>query len=109
MGGGIASTTVSNDAAISAVAIVLSAGGLKHSARSSPGLRIDLSAAVVVAQHIHETTLLPKILSSDTAMPVSFAAPGALLRPARIYVCPAVHHLTVNSNATLTVSEPAPV
>jgi two-component system, chemotaxis family, protein-glutamate methylesterase/glutaminase len=37
-------------------------------------------------------------------MPVSFAAPGALLRPGHIYVCPAAHHVAVNSNATLTVS-----
>jgi chemotaxis response regulator CheB len=100
---GLANAPVSNSAAISLVAIVLSAGGLKALREVVAALRHDLPAAVLVAQHIQETTLLPKILSSDTAMPVSFASPGALLLPGRIYVCPAAHHLTVNSNA-LTVS-----
>ena len=100
----IANTTASNGVAISVVAIVLSAGGLKGLREVVGGLRADLPAAVLVAQHIHETTLLPEILASDTTMPVLLAGHGALLRPGRVYVCPAAHHVVVNPNATLTVS-----
>ena len=104
MEGTIANTTVSNGVAISVVAIVLSAGGLKALREVVGGLRADLPAAVLVAQHSHETTILPEILSSDTTMPVSLAASGVLLRPGHIYVCPAAQHVVVNRNAALTVS-----
>jgi two-component system, chemotaxis family, protein-glutamate methylesterase/glutaminase len=104
MEGAIANTKVSNGAAISVVAIVVSAGGLTALREVVGGLRADLPAAVIVAQHSHETTLLPEILASHTTMPVSLAGNGALLRPGHVYVCPAAHHVVVNRNSTLRVS-----
>ena len=104
MEGAIADTTASNGVAISLVAIAVSAGGLKALREVVRGLRVDLRAAVVVAQHSHEKTLLPEILASDTTMPVSLAGHGALLQCGHVYVCPAAHHVVVNPNATLMVS-----
>ena len=104
MEGAIADTTASNGVAISLVAIAVSAGGLKALREVVRGLRVDLRAAVVVAQHSHEKTLLPEILASDTTMPVSLAGHGALLQRGHVYVCPAAHHVVVNPNATLMVS-----
>ena len=96
--------TASNGVAISLVAIVVSAGGLKALREVVGGLRANLRAAVVVAQHSHEKTLLPEILASNTTMPVSLAGHGALLQRGHVYVCPAAHHVVVNPNATLMVS-----
>ena len=93
------------DAAVSVVAVVLSAGGLAPLRRLIRGLRVGLPAAVVVAQHVQQVTLLPEILSADTTMPVTLAASGMLLRRSCVYVCPAGHHLIVNPDATLTVSD----
>ena len=99
--------TRSNDSAIAVVAILLSAGGLNPLRRIVQGLRTNLPAAFVIAQHVHQRTVLPEILSLDTRMPVALAASGLPLRPARIYVCPAAQHLAVSANATLTVSDGA--
>jgi two-component system, chemotaxis family, protein-glutamate methylesterase/glutaminase len=57
-----------------------------------------------VAQHIQTVTLLPSILSAITSMPVELATSGVLLRPSRIYVCPPAHHIIVNPDVTLTIS-----
>lgn len=98
------SASSTTDRAVACVAIVLSAGGLEPLRRLIKGLDVGLPAAVLIAQHVQRITLLPDILSADTKMPVTLAASGMLLRPSRVYVCPAGHHLIVNLDATLTVS-----
>jgi two-component system chemotaxis response regulator CheB len=91
--------------ACAVVVIALSAGGLWPLRQLVKRLALDLPAAVVVAQHVHDFTMLPTLLAFDTRMPVEFAASGTTLTPGRIFVCPAQQHIIVNPDATLTLSD----
>jgi two-component system, chemotaxis family, protein-glutamate methylesterase/glutaminase len=97
----------SSDAAVSIVTVVLSYGGLEPLRHLISGLAAGLPTAIVIAQHAHHTSLLPQILSRDTTMPVTLAASGMLLRQSHVYVCPGAHHVIVNPDATLTISNRA--
>ena len=90
--------------ACAVVVVALSAGGLQPLRQVVRGLAIDLPAAVALAQHVRDFTMLPTLLAFDTKMPVEFAESGMLLRPHRILVCPAQQHIIVNPDATLTLS-----
>src|SRR5690242_14972976 len=86
------------------IVVTLSAGGLGPLRRVVRGIPADVPAAVVIAQHIAEESLLPDILARDTRAPVEFAKAGARLYRGSIYVCPAQVHVIVNPDATLTLS-----
>jgi two-component system chemotaxis response regulator CheB len=94
----------SDDAALAVIVITLSAGGLGPLRRLVRGIARDVPAAVVIAQHVAEHSLLPDILAGDTDAPVAFAVAGERLQRGAVYVCPAQLHLIVNPDATLTLS-----
>jgi chemotaxis response regulator CheB len=100
---------VEGTAAVAVVVVSLSAGGLTPLRHLIRGLSSNFPAAIVIAQHVREFTVLPEILAFDTTMPVSLAHSGMMLRPARIYVCPGQKHVIVNPDATLSVSARGPV
>jgi two-component system chemotaxis response regulator CheB len=96
---------VTVESALAVVAVALSAGGLAPLRTVVRGLPVTIPAAVVIAQHVRDRTSLPEILSADTRLPVVLAATMMPLRPGHIYVCPAQHHLIVNPDATLSLSQ----
>jgi chemotaxis response regulator CheB len=70
------------------IALVASAGGLKAVTGVLEVLPPDLSAAVVVAQHLGDRSRLVQILARRTPLPVDWARSGARIRPGRVTVCP---------------------
>ncbi|MFZ1177014.1 MAG: chemotaxis protein CheB [Mycobacterium sp.] len=76
------------------VALVASAGGLDALSTVLRNLPTELSAAIVVQQHLggHDS-VLPAILRRQTARRVSWAQDGAPLTPGQVVVCPPGMHL----------------
>lgn len=80
------------------VAIGASAGGLEACSALLRQLPADTGMAFVFIQHLTPTheSLLPQLLSRETAMPVNPIEDGVLLAPNQVYVIP--------PNAAITVS-----
>jgi chemotaxis response regulator CheB len=97
-------TDATDDSAPAVVVVTLSAGGLDPLRSFVRGIPTDAPAAVVIAQHIAEESLLPHILARDTRAKVAFAKAGERLNRGAIYVCPAQVHVIVNPDATLGLS-----
>jgi two-component system chemotaxis response regulator CheB len=78
------------------VVIGASAGGLAALKQIVAGLPDDFPAAVLVTMHIgnHES-ILPRILSSYSALPVRHAADREPITPGTILIAPSDHHLLV--------------
>jgi two-component system chemotaxis response regulator CheB len=74
-----------------------SAGGLEPLRTIVRGLPGSLPAAVLVVIHTAPTATsqLPQILSKAGTLPAFHPKDGQLIEPARIYVAPPDHHLTV--------------
>src|SRR3954451_9418571 len=82
-----------------------SAGGVEALTSLVHGLPRDLAAAVLVVIHLPPTALgnLAHILTRNGPLPAEVAANGEALRPGRIYVAPADHHLlAVDGHVELT-------
>jgi two-component system, chemotaxis family, CheB/CheR fusion protein len=80
------------------VAIGASAGGLEAFTELLRGLPVDTGMAFVLIQHLspdHES-MLARLLSRETAMPVSEVEDGTVLAPNHVYVIP--------PNAAITIS-----
>src|SRR5215471_19610199 len=77
------------------VVIGASAGGVEALQRLSAVLPSDLPAAVFVTLHFpeHGTSVLPKILSRQSCLPVTHAVDGEHIVSGRIYVAPPDAHL----------------
>src|SRR5690242_3531213 len=72
------------------VAIGASAGGLEAFTELLRGLPADTGMAFVLIQHLspdHES-MLARLLSRETAMPVSEVEDGTVLAPNQVYVIP---------------------
>jgi two-component system chemotaxis response regulator CheB len=96
--------TVVAGAALSAVAIGASAGGLSALQVVLGALTPDLTAAVVVVLHLHPhfPSLLPRVLSRDVRLDVRAAAEGALLERGTVYLAvPNLHLVTPERRAHL--------
>src|SRR5579864_4094441 len=80
------------------VAIGASAGGLEAFTSLLRQLPADTGMAFIFIQHLAPTheSMLPQLLSRETAMPVNPIEDGALLSPNQVYVIP--------PNAAITVS-----
>lgn len=89
------------------VAIAASAGGLKALSTILGALPADFPAAVVVAQHVspHQPSLLSEILSRRTPLKVKQAEEGDCLCPSCVFIAPSNHHLLVNPDGTLSLSQ----
>ncbi|MFD0691449.1 chemotaxis protein CheB [Actinomadura fibrosa] len=94
--------------ALKVVALVASAGGLEVIGAVLHDLPGDLSATVLVAQHIGQKSALATLLARRTRLPVEWAADGAPLRPGRVLVCPARSVLEVLPDGTCLVSAAEP-
>ncbi len=93
--------------AFNVVALAASMGGLKAIRTILSALPADFPAAILVVQHLNPNcpSQLPEILDQWTALQVKPAATGDVLRPGTVYVAVPAHHLLVQPNGTLLLSD----
>lgn len=93
------------------IVMAASAGGIKALCHIFGTFPADFPAAVAVVQHRSSggTSLLATILNRCSLLPVQDAAPGDRLQPGRISLAPANHHLQVNPDGSLALSDTARV
>jgi len=90
-----------SDSLFPVVAIGASAGGLEAFTSLLRQLRADTGMAFVFIQHLdpsHES-MLPRLLSRETVMPVHQIEEGVLLSPNHVYVIPPNAEITVSGLA----------
>lgn len=82
------------------VVIAASAGGIPVLERIMSRLPEWFPAPILVVQHMspHLQSVLPEILDRKSALTVTGAKSGALLRPGRVYVAPPDRHLVVRGD-----------
>ncbi len=93
--------------AFNVVALAASMGGLNAISTVLSALPADFPAAILVVQHLSANypSQLPEILSPRTALRVKRAATRDVLRPGTVYVAVPAHHLLVEPNGTLLLSD----
>jgi two-component system chemotaxis response regulator CheB len=89
------------------VVIAASTGGPATVMRLVPGLPEDLSAAVLVVQHMPPafTSQYAVQLAEATDLEVKEAEANEALRPGVIYVCPGSHHLRITSQGRIALDD----
>lgn len=89
------------------VALAASAGGLSALGQVLSGLPSDFPVPIVIVQHLdpRHRSLMAEIMSKRTSLEVKQAEQGDKLQPGRIYIAPPDHHLLVNKNGTLSLSQ----
>ena len=89
------------------VAIAASAGGLTAISKVLEELPPSFPASVLVVQHVdpRHRSLMASILSRRTRLPVKEAEAGERIVPGTVYVAPPNHHLLVNSDGTLVLTQ----
>jgi two-component system, chemotaxis family, protein-glutamate methylesterase/glutaminase len=89
------------------VALASSAGGLNALSVVLAGLPEDFPASILVVQHLdpRHRSLMAEILSKRTQMKVKQAEQGDQLQSGWVYIAPPNHHLLVENNATLTLTQ----
>jgi two-component system chemotaxis response regulator CheB len=93
-------------AGVRVIAIGASAGGVPLLRRLVTALPGDLTAAVLVLQHLAPTTpsRLPWLLARDAALAVCEATDGAVVTPGTVYVAVPNLHLLVRAGRLALVS-----
>lgn len=93
------------------VAFASSAGGISALSTVLAGFPADLPAVVLVAQHIDPArrSMLPEVLSRWSKLPVRHAWQGARIQESHVYVAPPDHHLLLNRDGTLSLTQTEPV
>jgi two-component system, chemotaxis family, protein-glutamate methylesterase/glutaminase len=89
------------------VAIAASAGGFVAVRQVVAGLPRDLPASVVVVQHLdpRHQSVMAELLQRHTAMRIGQARAGDLLEPGLILIGPPDHHLLVNEDGTIVLTQ----
>lgn len=89
------------------VALGASLGGLKVINEILSALPANFPAAIVVVQHLSPCypSHMAGLLNRSTALSVKQAMPKDLLRSGTVYVAPPNHHLLVNPDSTLALSQ----
>jgi two-component system, chemotaxis family, protein-glutamate methylesterase/glutaminase len=89
------------------VALAASAGGLSALGQVLSGLPSDFPVPIVIVQHLdpRHRSLMAEIMGKRTSLEVKQAEQGDKLQPGRIYIAPPDHHLLVNKNGTLSLSQ----
>ncbi|MBD1901769.1 chemotaxis protein CheB [Trichocoleus sp. DQ-A3] len=89
------------------VAVAASAGGIKAITELISGLPKDFPAAIAIVQHLDpkHPSLLAEILNRRTSLPVKQAEPREQMRPGTIYIAPPNHHLLIDPDATLSLTQ----
>ncbi|YAF97626.1 MAG: chemotaxis protein CheB [Nodularia sp. CChRGM 3473] len=95
------------NAAFDIVAIASSVGGLSALREILSTLPGKFTAAIAVVQHLapQHRSLMSEILARRTALKVKQAKNGDSLTPGTVYIAPPDHHLLVNSNGILSLSQ----
>jgi two-component system chemotaxis response regulator CheB len=96
-----------SDVSYAIIAIAASAGGLMALTAVLEALPGDLPVPVVVVQHLdpRHRSLMAEILDRRTALQVREAQEGDDLRAGTVYIAPPDHHLLVNGDGTLSLSQ----
>jgi two-component system chemotaxis response regulator CheB len=89
------------------LALAASAGGLAALSRILSYLPGDFPIPIVVVQHLdpRHRSLMAEILGRRTPLEVRQARAGDSLHPATVYIAPPDHHLLVNPDGTLSLSQ----
>jgi two-component system chemotaxis response regulator CheB len=89
------------------VALAASAGGLRALTEVLATLPTDFAAALVVVQHLdpRHRSLMAEILRRRTALRVQEAHEGDAIQPGLAYIAPPDHHLLVNPDFTVSLSQ----
>jgi two-component system, chemotaxis family, protein-glutamate methylesterase/glutaminase len=95
------------NAAFDVVALAASAGGLTALSQVLSALPPDFPAAVVVVQHLdpRHRSLMADILSRRTSLKVKQGEERDVLTPAMVHIAPPNHHLLVNPDGTISLSQ----
>jgi two-component system, chemotaxis family, protein-glutamate methylesterase/glutaminase len=93
--------------AFDVVALAASAGGLKALSKVLSTLPAEFPAAVVIVQHLdrRHRSLMADILNRRTPLYVQQAQDEDQLKPGNVYIAPPNHHLLVNANGKLSLSQ----
>ncbi|MEH2466576.1 chemotaxis protein CheB [Nostoc sp.] len=99
------------NAAFDIVAIAASAGGVTALIKVLSTLPAEFTAAIAIVQHLapQYPSLMAEILSRHTAINVKQAEEGDILTPGTAYIAAPDHHLLVNDDGTLSLSQSEPV
>lgn len=89
------------------VALAASAGGLSALSQVLNSLPSDFPLPIVIVQHLdpRHRSLMADILGKRTSLKVKQAEQADKLLPGCIYIAPPDHHLLVNRNGTLSLSQ----
>ncbi|MEH2444955.1 MAG: chemotaxis protein CheB [Nostoc sp.] len=95
------------NAAFDIVAIAASAGGVSALIKVLSTLPAEFTAAIAIVQHLspQHPSLMAEILSWHTAIRVKQAEEGDILTPGTAYMAAPDHHLLVNGDGTLSLSQ----
>jgi two-component system, chemotaxis family, protein-glutamate methylesterase/glutaminase len=88
------------------VAVASSAGGIRALSVVLGGLTAPFGAAIVIVQHLdpRHDTMIARVLSRPTRLPVRLAGHHEVARPGTIYVAPPDRHLLVEPGGRLTLT-----
>lgn len=89
------------------VALAASAGGLSALSQVLGGLPADFPASIVIVQHLdpRHRSLMAEILGKRTKLAVKQAEDDDQMQPGWIYIAPPDHHLLVNRDSSLSLSQ----
>ena len=89
------------------VAIASSKGGIKALQLVLNGLPANFDGSIIIVQHLSSLfkSHLDSILDRATSLEVITASEGAKLLCGKVYVAPSDHHVVVNSDRTLSLSD----
>ncbi len=89
------------------IVLTASAGGLKALSKILSNLPKDFPAPIVIVQHLSPSypSLMAEILSRRTLLQVKQAEAGDMLKPGTVYIAPPNHHLVINQDYSLSLSD----
>ena len=89
------------------VALAASAGGLAALTAIVSALDETFPTPILVVQHLdrRHRSLMAEMLGRRTALTVTEAVDGAKIEPGNAYVAPPDHHLLVNADGTMSLSQ----
>jgi two-component system chemotaxis response regulator CheB len=89
------------------VAFAASAGGLRALIEVLSHLPAEFPTGIVVVQHLdpRHQSLMAEILDRRTPLTVKEATHGEPLKPQTVYIAPPDHHLLVNADNTLALTQ----